>query len=356
MGRRTAIVVTVIACGARTELDVVDADDASNTSVRDTDVPDAASEEVSPGTCDSTHIVLEQYWSPTNGGWIEQLVVDGPGIYFATATGVWLTSTAGATPTLVGPSVTDSEFASFAVDSQNVVWVDGDFPEASHVMRAPKDGGTPSLLANISEGLFTSVALADGGVYVWQYPNGNQHIGTGLVDIEFVTDQGVATFAGSFMSYTAKVVVADSTIYVGGGEGIFAWNAPLLVSLSSIPVQDFALDEGAIVFTELVGPQSGPLSVWRVAIDGGSAVPLAKWYSTDLGGIVVDESAIYFCDTAAGTIVRIDKISNELSVIASDPQSPQSSPIDLALDGTCIYWTAVNYHPPGLNHIYVSPK
>ncbi len=78
-------------------------------------------------------------------------------------------------------------------------------------------------------------------------------------------------------------------------------------------------------------------SVVRAPLAGGPSVVIAR-ASGAVPGIAIDTSTVYFIDNPAygltGVVKSIPKVGGKVSVVASE----QAIPMDLAVDGTNVYW------------------
>jgi hypothetical protein len=188
-----------------------------------------------------------------------------------------------APPTAVGNL---SPSGNLAVDALALYWVD----EVGRVLRLPKAGGTPQVLATQVAGMSPmarNVALSDDAVYFTD-----------------ATDTG-------FIKRVAK----------GGGE------ATTLLT-THVSVDAIHLDASWIYWR--TAWQAGS-PVWRAPRDGGDPIALADWLdltaTPSVNYIDVDDESIYFTvdktdSTDGGAVYRLAKDGSAATAIASGVDEP----------------------------------
>ena len=187
-----------------------------------------------------------------------------------------------------------------AVDDANLFWVNsGDEGHAFTVLRAPKQGGAPTVLVTGFESCFDpDVALDDGTVY-WSDSYTLAPQGTRIMKVPKQGGSSVM-LATAESGGTGARVAADT-------ERVYWADSSVPGTLSSMPKGD------------------GPVTSLATGLDLVSTIAL-------------DSTAVYvavFGLYTTGSIVRIPKQGGPPTVLAEDPQFPGG----VAVDEGCVYWT-----------------
>jgi len=367
------LTILLLACGARSELEGLDVDDAtsasdastdapsanvdsSTTDVADTSVPDVR-DATAPDVTDAASIDagIDAPISPTcaaqgttvlatatyGSSDIEQ---DDTYVYFHDDNGIArvpkgggkveiLTHTKVSNPILLRASTLD--------------WVKWD-PQSSSIITIPKSGGALSTLVSEMQPGFAGLTSGPGDdVFLFGASVENNTL------LE-VTDTGVVTNKGLIPPNATDLQISDGVLYFGveyGGvtaldaQGMFHF---LGKGPGDIPVPgNLRFDAQTVYFMNYDYLTSGR---WLMSVpkSGGPVATLASHPNgEDQYGDLRVSGSVYFTEGQAGLVWRMDPDGSNKAVVGTS--QPKDGALGLAVDDLCVYWR-------GTFHVYAAPR
>jgi len=330
MRRLGVVLTTVVACGARTELDVSASLDASIAGDVSSDVaPDTPAVKACP--VDHATVLVGDA-----GFGLGALALDEGSIYWISWNPIGVETvpkTGGAAAVLLsglsGP-------VGLKVSSGYVFWTDFNTNE---VGRVSTDGGNPIVLATGQSGA-QGLAVSD-AVYwtTWK---------TGTADRVPLDGGSVETLSKANANYAEMTADGDRVFWAMSEGSIMAYllaTQKVSVVATAAKAEPFAIttDGVNVYWTEL--DVSGALYVVRASVAGGSPTVLTSVSPDDAGlcyankscqgEIATDGQHVYFTlDGDAGAVMKVPVGGGSPTVIAQG----QNHAWGIAVDDACLYW------------------
>lgn len=252
----------------------------------------------------------------------------------------------GGSPTVVATARSPFDVA---VDANNIYWTDnGDIkagaiqPSTGTVMKMPRIGGTPVVLASGQDGP-AGIAIDSSRVY-WT----NIRSGT-VMTVSLGGGTPIALASGQDLPRQIAVDSAyvywtnsgqssgghDSGVEKSGTGTVMkvpaAGGTPVTLAADQYSPMNIAVDATNAYWT------NADTSVMKVGLAGGVPVVLATGHVDE--GLAVDATNAYWVESGAGgaTLMREAKGGGPPLGLASDPESVF---VDIAVDSTSVYWTS----------------
>ena len=268
------------------------------------------------------HIAINSTWV----FWTNQIVVDG-----GYADTVMRVPKGGGTPTMIASGYGD--ITALAADETNIYWL---APDKRTLMTARIEGGAPATLA--TENL-VSGGIALDSTYVY-FPTAISDTRTGVMKVPIKGGTPTLVVSLSEGGPLGNIVVDATSVYWAGIETIE--KAPIaggpVTLLASYPyavdTAGIAVDSTNVYWTRA----DAELLLMKIPLGGGTPTPIAG-SPCGPGPITVDGTAVYWGNAGrsdcAGTIMK-------LAIGARDPTA--LAPVDsffatgIAVDARSVYW------------------
>jgi len=318
----------LVACGARTDLGKRSIADAAVDAPADVPVPACAS-----GALAAT------------GTKPDTIAIDGAFVYWHDETGVSRVPKTGGQPEVVAssPATFWPELAAFALADGYVFFASA----AGTASRVAASGGTADILGwNQPELAF---AASSKFVYAWSPQGGPTPImrfgfdGSGPNQVDDLTHPP-----------NEMIVDANETAYVTSDPGVlandYAGKSGLDVLLSGLTATDVAPAGEDVYFTS--DDATNGARVMVVSTKTLNAHPIGD--TKGAFALAQDDSDLYFTDGLGLRVRRIAGKKGPVTDVAS--VGPNFSPIDLVVDGACVYFTSAPRDGGSAGAVTVAPK
>ncbi len=331
---RGLAVVAIIACGARTQLYVVEANDASSNIDASSNL-DAPSD--SPVGCpfEQPTVLVSVAFTPLLG-----LTIDDKAIYWTAGNSIQVVSKNGGVPVTLASSQTGN-LQGIVVAAGNVFWT----MQGSGIGMVPVAGGSTLVLAQTQSDPW-GIAVAEGEVY-WTTLGGGGTLGRTAVGggpVEVLKSAptsyvGMAT-DGTHVFWAAEEGQGSVLAYSIATQSISVLatatnGAPWSVATDGTNVywSEISLGSNANIYIVRASVNGGPPTVLgSVEHDGGGGCSFAL----DIcgGGLATDGQFIYFTLTNPGSVWKVSVGGGTPVLIAQG----EDHPYGIAVDDACVYW------------------
>jgi hypothetical protein len=315
----------LVACGARTELRTgAPATDSGTT----TDATTLA--------CPSIAQIAQTSSRP------DALVIDGDYVYWHDAKGISRVHKSGGAPEwIVANQLTHywPHLAPFALGGGYVFYAD----TLDYVSRVPVSGGAPEKFG--FGAVETGFASGTSHVYFWERT-------VGVTDIKRIdfAGQGLVTWDTVPEPPSEMVFDGDAQAIAAADPGVFDVHSGGPEILSGLSAVDLAFDPTHVYFTS--DDATNGSRVMTLVISSLATTPIAD--TAGAYAIAIDANDIYFTDRTA---LRVRRIANKTGPVTDVASSDAGfEPIDVALDGACVFWTSAAHADDAPGAVMVAPK
>lgn len=321
-------VVIVTACGARTGL-------RTGAGATDSGATDAPSD-APMFTCSSIAQVAQTKFRP------DAIAIAGDYVYWHDSQGISRVHKSGGAPEpIVTNQVTHGwpHLSPFALGGGYVFYAD----PLGTISRVPVSGGAPDALG--PHAVEAGLAAGTSHVYFWERTVGSTDVkrmdfaGQGLVTWDTVPEPpGVLVVDGDAQA----IATADPGVF-----DVFSGGHDILSGLSSI---DVVFDESHVYFTSYDATNGA--RVMTLVVQSLATTPIAD--TAGAYAIAIDQNDLYFTDRKA---LRVRRIANKTGPVTDVANAASGfEPIDVALDGSCVFWTSAAHASDTPGAIMVAPK